>query len=91
VVAVTIKEQFPAGMFITAEDPVRSLRSQVFSEGELILVGGESHKTGQGKDMNTHYKNLIDFARGKNTFQMVIADLNYISLLSVLIVYLSPG
>jgi glycine/D-amino acid oxidase-like deaminating enzyme/nitrite reductase/ring-hydroxylating ferredoxin subunit len=63
VVGVTIKERFPAGMFITAEDPVRSLRSQVFSEGELILVGGESHKTGQGKDMNTHYKNLIEFAQ----------------------------
>ncbi|MEN6462161.1 MAG: FAD-dependent oxidoreductase, partial [Syntrophomonas sp.] len=63
VVAITMKDKFPEGMFITAEDPARSLRSQNSENGELILVGGEHHKTGQSPNTNSHYKNLIDFAQ----------------------------
>lgn len=62
VVAVQAKEKYPGGMYITAENPGRSLRSQVFNQGELILVGGEHHKTGQGPDTVEHYESLIDFA-----------------------------
>ncbi|HEX3075773.1 MAG TPA: FAD-dependent oxidoreductase [Lachnospiraceae bacterium] len=62
VVAVKAKENYPGGMYITAEEPGRSLRSQITDQGELILVGGEHHKTGQGEDMVNHYEKLIDFA-----------------------------
>jgi glycine/D-amino acid oxidase-like deaminating enzyme/nitrite reductase/ring-hydroxylating ferredoxin subunit len=62
VVAVKAKEKYPGGMYITAEDPARSLRNQISDNGELILVGGDHHKTGQGIDMVRHYEALVDFA-----------------------------
>jgi DNA-binding transcriptional LysR family regulator len=31
-------------------------------EIELVLIAGESHKTGQGKDLNNHYRALAEFA-----------------------------
>lgn len=63
VVAVKLKEKFTEGMFITAEDPGRSLRSQKYEDGEIVLVGGEHHKTGDEKNTNIHYENLSKFAR----------------------------
>ncbi|MCR4436001.1 MAG: FAD-dependent oxidoreductase [Clostridiales bacterium] len=62
VIAIKAKEKYPGGMYITAEEPGRSLRSQISDDGELILVGGEHHKTGQGADTVKHYEALIDFA-----------------------------
>ncbi len=62
VVAIKAKDVYPGGMYITAEEPGRSLRFQPFDGGELILVGGEHHKTGQGVDTVQHYKNLVEFA-----------------------------
>ncbi len=60
---IRISEEFPGGMYITAEDPGRSLRSTPYEGGELVIVAGEHHKTGQGPNTNEHYKNLLDFAR----------------------------
>lgn len=65
---ITINEKFPDGMFITAEDPGRSLRSQKYEDGELILVSGEHHKTGHGGSTLKHYKALENFAH--NTFDV---------------------
>lgn len=62
VVAIKAKEDYPGGMYINAEDPARSLRSQRSGKGELILVGGEHHKTGQGEDTTGYYGRLLDFA-----------------------------
>ncbi len=59
---VKIEEEFPGGMYFTAEDPGRGLRSTPFEDGELVIVSGEHHKTGQGPNTNLHYKNLVDFA-----------------------------
>jgi len=63
VLGVKIKGDFPEGMFLSAEEPVRSLRPQECGDSKLILVGGENDKTGQVNDMAKHYKNLEDFAR----------------------------
>jgi glycine/D-amino acid oxidase-like deaminating enzyme/nitrite reductase/ring-hydroxylating ferredoxin subunit len=63
VIAAKIGEKFPEGMFISAEDPGRSLRSQKFQDGEMVLVGGEHHKTGSEKNTNVHYENLCTFAK----------------------------
>jgi Rieske Fe-S protein len=49
-------------MYINAENPTRSLRNQNTPDGEIIIVGGEHHKTGQGEDTIKHYEALIDFA-----------------------------
>jgi len=62
VIAIKAREKYPGGMYITAEEPGRSLRSQMSENGELILVGGEHHKTGQGVDTVRHYQALMDFA-----------------------------
>ncbi|SCG84279.1 oxidoreductase, FAD dependent [Proteiniborus sp. DW1] len=63
VLAVKAKEKYPGGMYINAEDPARSLRHQPYENGELILVGGDHHKTGQGKDTFKHYETLVSFAK----------------------------
>lgn len=62
VIAIKAKEKYPGGMYINAEEPTRSLRYQDSENGELILVGGDHHKTGQGEDTVKHYEALIDFA-----------------------------
>lgn len=64
VVAVKTPEPYPGGMYITAEEPGRSFRFQPAEEGELVLVGGEHHKTGQGEDTRKHYAVLADYAAG---------------------------
>lgn len=69
VLAIKAKEKYPGGMYITAEDPGRSLRSQMTEHGELILVGGEHHKTGQGLDTVQHYEALADFANQNFTVE----------------------
>ena len=61
-VVVKAKESFPGGMYRSAENPIRSLRSLPTEAGERILVVGEKHKTGHGQDLVQHYKNLMDFA-----------------------------
>lgn len=58
-----IKEKFPGGMYLSAETPSRSLRSQPYEDGELVLLIGEEHKTGQHKEAAEHYRNLEAFAR----------------------------
>jgi glycine/D-amino acid oxidase-like deaminating enzyme/nitrite reductase/ring-hydroxylating ferredoxin subunit len=62
VLGIKSEKDFPGGMYISAETPTRSLRSTPFNDGKLILVGGESHKTGQGINMMEHYEALTAFA-----------------------------
>lgn len=62
VIAAKIKEEFDGGMYISAENPTRSLRSTPYNDDKLILIGGENHKTGQSNDTAQHYKNLMNFA-----------------------------
>lgn len=68
VLGVKIKDKFPQGTYITAEEPGRSLRSQRYEDGEIILVGGEHHKTGSEDHTSVHYENLGKFA--KETFNL---------------------
>jgi len=42
--------------------PGHSLRKQMSDQGELILIGGEPHKTGQYADTTRNYEALIDFS-----------------------------
>lgn len=59
---IRIRGAYPGGMYVTAEDPGRSLRSQPLEDGELVIVSGEHHKTGQGGNMMAHYENLKRFS-----------------------------
>lgn len=63
VAAIKAAEPYPGGMYINAEQPVRSLRSQKAEGGELILVSGARHKTGQCDDTWGKYAELFEFAK----------------------------
>jgi len=71
VLAIRAKEKYPGGMYITAENPGRSLRNQTSDHGDLILVGGDHHKTGQGEETINHYEALMDFANETFTIEDV--------------------
>jgi glycine/D-amino acid oxidase-like deaminating enzyme/nitrite reductase/ring-hydroxylating ferredoxin subunit len=62
-IAVRIAGEPPAGMFLSAEGPTRSLRAAPRGDVELLLVGGEGHKAGQGGDTEERYRRLEAFAR----------------------------
>jgi glycine/D-amino acid oxidase-like deaminating enzyme/nitrite reductase/ring-hydroxylating ferredoxin subunit len=62
-IAVRLERQAPEGMFISAEGPTRSLRAAQREGGELLLVGGEGHKVGQGGNTAARYARLGEFAR----------------------------
>ena len=47
---VRVRGATPQGMYISAEQPTRSIRSHPVDDGEILIVGGEGHKTGQGGD-----------------------------------------
>jgi glycine/D-amino acid oxidase-like deaminating enzyme/nitrite reductase/ring-hydroxylating ferredoxin subunit len=53
------------GMLISADPPTRSIRSapDPRGAGELILVGGEGHVSGEESDTRLRYDALVDFAR----------------------------
>src|SRR5699024_5813782 len=49
-IAAKIKKPIPQNMYINAEKPTRSLRSAVMENGEeVLLIGGDGHKTGKSK------------------------------------------
>lgn len=60
-IAAKTKKKFPGGMLISADEPTRSLRSITINGEEMVLIGGESHKTGQSDDTMKHYQLLEVF------------------------------
>jgi glycine/D-amino acid oxidase-like deaminating enzyme/nitrite reductase/ring-hydroxylating ferredoxin subunit len=53
----------PDGMLISAGSPTRSVRAVPVDGQELLLVGGEGHRTGTGGDTEERYRRLEAFAR----------------------------
>jgi glycine/D-amino acid oxidase-like deaminating enzyme/nitrite reductase/ring-hydroxylating ferredoxin subunit len=60
---VRLREPAPQGMYISADQPTRSIRTHPAAGGEILIVGGEGHKTGQGGDTLERYRALERFAR----------------------------
>jgi glycine/D-amino acid oxidase-like deaminating enzyme/nitrite reductase/ring-hydroxylating ferredoxin subunit len=60
---VRVRGATPESMYISADQPTRSIRSHPVSGGEILIVGGEGHKTGQGGDTVERYQALDRFAR----------------------------
>jgi glycine/D-amino acid oxidase-like deaminating enzyme/nitrite reductase/ring-hydroxylating ferredoxin subunit len=52
----------PQGMFLSTESPSHSVRATPYDGGELLIVGGESHKTGTS-DPVERYAALEEWAR----------------------------
>jgi glycine/D-amino acid oxidase-like deaminating enzyme/nitrite reductase/ring-hydroxylating ferredoxin subunit len=53
----------PEGMYISADSPTRSIRAVPLDGEDLLLIGGEGHKTGTGGDTEERYRTLESFAR----------------------------
>lgn len=64
-IAVTPENDYPGGMYLGVDKPKRSIRSATRNGNPILLIGGESHRTGQGSDTLEHYKALETFARDK--------------------------
>lgn len=60
---IRINGAFPGGMYINAEQPSRTFRLHSGKDMELVLVGGDSHKTGHGSNLHNHYEIIRDFAK----------------------------
>lgn len=61
-IGIRTEKAYPGGMYISADSPTRSIRSTPLNDGNLIIIGGENHKTGQGIDTIKHYDELEAFA-----------------------------
>ena len=62
VIAVESHERLQ-GMYLSANEPKRSLRYTMIDGKPLLFVGGESHKVGQGTNMIHHYEALQSFSK----------------------------
>jgi len=49
-------------MYLSVEQPTRSIRQHPLGDGELLILSGDSHKTGQDDDTERHYGALEQFA-----------------------------
>ena len=50
-------------MYINAEQPTRSFRRMNYQGENVLLVGGENHKTGQGIPTIQHYEAIEEYAQ----------------------------
>lgn len=81
VVAATLKNEYPGGLYISADSPKRSIRYTPLENGEsLLLIGGESHKTGQGGGTQKYYEALEAYTKsnfdiGKIAYRWSAQDL----------------
>jgi glycine/D-amino acid oxidase-like deaminating enzyme/nitrite reductase/ring-hydroxylating ferredoxin subunit len=63
-ISLRIAGEPPPGMYISIDEPTRSLRSYVPELGsELLIVGGQGHKVGQEAHTSRHYAALESWAR----------------------------
>ncbi|SFK40137.1 Glycine/D-amino acid oxidase [Halobacillus dabanensis] len=62
VIAIEPEKNVPEGMYLSIDEPKRSIRTADYNGTSLLLIGGESHKTGQGVDTSFHYNALEEFA-----------------------------
>ncbi|GAA4080291.1 FAD-dependent oxidoreductase [Amphibacillus indicireducens] len=62
-IVAKVNKQIPAGLFISAANPTRSLRKIAINGEEMALIVGENHKTGQGIDTIKHYHALESFGQ----------------------------
>ncbi|MEK8128140.1 FAD-dependent oxidoreductase [Paenibacillus filicis] len=63
ILAVKPSSEYPGGMYLSADEPKRSLRAVTIGGEPYVLIGGDTHKTGQGEQMDEHYRHLEQFAR----------------------------
>jgi glycine/D-amino acid oxidase-like deaminating enzyme/nitrite reductase/ring-hydroxylating ferredoxin subunit len=73
----------PEGMFISVDQPTRSMRTAADDGSLLLIVGGEGHKTGEADDTRVPYSRLQEWARerfGLDEFRYGWATHDYVSV-----------
>ena len=63
VLGIRLDGDSPEGMYYRSGENYRSVRTHRDSDGDLLLVGGENHKTGQGGSTADRYRRLERWAR----------------------------
>src|SRR5918997_3926115 len=53
----------PQGMYLGTGTTRNSVRNNPYEGGEIVMLGGEHHKTGQGGDTSERYQRLEEWAR----------------------------
>lgn len=56
-------DALPRGMYISLEQPTRSIRPHRSDGGHVLIVGGNGHPSGRETDTGHHYGELEEFAR----------------------------
>jgi glycine/D-amino acid oxidase-like deaminating enzyme len=73
--AVTLKDStgYPNGMYITTDDPMRTIRSASYNDKPVMIFGGESHEYDEATyDEDLHYQRLIDDVRSRFDVDQVL-------------------
>jgi glycine/D-amino acid oxidase-like deaminating enzyme/nitrite reductase/ring-hydroxylating ferredoxin subunit len=65
-------DRVPAGMYLSVESPVRSIRPLQLGDERGLLVGGGGHRTGEADDTAPYYADLEQWAR--ETFDVVSVE-----------------
>lgn len=63
IIAIKTKEKIFEDMFISCDRPALSFRNAKFNNEDVLLVGGNSHKTGENISLTDRYNILIDTAK----------------------------
>ena len=70
--SIRVRGDVPAGMHLSVESPVRSIRPLVLGDDRGLIVGGGGHRTGETDDTDTFYTDLETWAR--ETFDVVSVE-----------------
>ncbi|MDD9267357.1 FAD-dependent oxidoreductase [Paenibacillus sp. GCM10023248] len=65
-------KKLAGGMYLSSDNPARSLRTVTANGEELLLIGGEGHKTGQGICTFQYYEKLREFGAEQFDLQEVV-------------------
>ncbi|WP_082232535.1 FAD-dependent oxidoreductase [Halobacillus massiliensis] len=62
-IAVEPETEWKGGMYLSVDTPSRSVRSAEYDGRQVLIIGGENHRTGEGGEHLSHYEKLEDFAQ----------------------------
>jgi glycine/D-amino acid oxidase-like deaminating enzyme/nitrite reductase/ring-hydroxylating ferredoxin subunit len=62
VVTAKIKDKLPEGTFVDSGEAGWYFRSQNYRDGQMLILGGQDHKTAHGGNMSQHFLNLQNYA-----------------------------
>jgi glycine/D-amino acid oxidase-like deaminating enzyme len=60
--AIDVENRLPAGMYLSASSPTRSLRTAWHGDDELLIVGGGGHTVGREAPTTPEYEALLGWA-----------------------------